>query len=152
MTPFKIIVVIVGWLVSLPLFSFGQRVTTHERYFYRAEDKSLVGNVTVVKKVKDYFDCPFLCLQYGPFTCLSFNFGRNNYHGYHSCEISNSERYYEPHKIQERLGFDYYGTTYEVSWDPINSHFTPNLRDIGPFYTGGCIIRLYGLRKTFAFN
>lgn len=113
---------------------------------------ALVRNVTVVKKVEDYFDCSFLCLEYGPFTCLSFNFGRNNYHGYHSCEISNSERYYEPHKIQERLGFDYYGTTYEVSWDPINSHFTPNLRDIGPFYTGGCIIRLYGLRKTFVFN
>ena len=83
------------------------------------EDKSLVGNVTVVKKVGDYFDCSFLCLEYGPFTYLSFNFGRNNNNGYHSCEISNSERYHEPHKIQERPGFDYYGTTYEVSLDPI---------------------------------
>lgn len=74
-------------------------------------NKSLPGNITETQKVHDYFDCSFLCLGRGPFNCLSFNFGKVNDNGYYTCELSNSERYLEPHKIQQRSSYDYYGTT-----------------------------------------
>ncbi|KAL9973604.1 hypothetical protein ACROYT_G020081 [Oculina patagonica] len=66
-----------------------------------------------MRKVKDYFDCSFLCLEHGPFACLSFNFGNTEEDGYYTCELSDSERYLEPLRIQQRLSYDYYGTTTE---------------------------------------
>ncbi|KAJ7371435.1 Hyaluronan and proteoglycan link protein 2, partial [Desmophyllum pertusum] len=62
-------------------------------------------------EVQDYFDCSFLCLEHGPSACLSFNVGKTNNNGYYTCELSNSERYLEPHRIQERASYDYYGMT-----------------------------------------
>ena len=106
----KNIVALKTLLMILPFFGHGrQHLETRERKFYKLVDKSLLGNVTATKEVQDFLDCSFLCLQYGPFACLSFNFGRNGENGYHSCELSNSERYLEPHKIHDRPGVDYYG-------------------------------------------
>ena len=83
-------------------------------------NKSLLGNVIETTKVEDYFDCSFLCLEHGPFECLSFNFGTVNDNGYYTCELSNSERYLKPQKLQQRSSYDYYGTTAEVSWKHIS--------------------------------
>ena len=102
------------WLVLLPFIAFGEQYV--HRTFYRIQDKSLTGNVTTAGEVKSALDCSFTCLQYGPFACLSFNFNTTkNENGFHLCEINNSERYLEPHKVQERPSYDYYGTTAKVS-------------------------------------
>lgn len=98
----------------LPFLGFAQHLMMRHREFYKMANTSLVGNVTATRKVKDYFDCSFLCLEYGPFACLSFNIAGNSDNGYHVCELSNSERYLEPQKMQERLHYDYYGTATEV--------------------------------------
>ena len=45
--------------------------------------------------------------------CLSFNLERSN-NNIHTCELSSSEKYLEPQKVQERAGYDYYGTEYDV--------------------------------------
>ncbi|KAJ7371441.1 hypothetical protein OS493_025911 [Desmophyllum pertusum] len=84
-----------------------------ESKFYKLEDKSLIGNVTATRQVQDFLDCSFLCLEHGPFACLSFNVGKTNNNGYYTCELSNSERYLEPHRIQQRASYDYYGMTTE---------------------------------------
>nr|XP_058940204.1 brevican core protein-like [Pocillopora verrucosa] len=34
--------------------------------------------------------------------------------GYYVCEMSNSERYMDPERMQDRISFDYYGTTTEM--------------------------------------
>jgi len=102
-------------LTSCTFLIFAKPLTKHHRQFYKMSNKSLVGNVTERQKVQDYFDCAFLCLEYGPFDCLSFNFGEANDNGYYTCELSNSERYLEPQRVQRRSGYDYYGTTTEVS-------------------------------------
>ena len=115
MLHFKFIPVLTNWLLLLPFLTLSQRYTEQERKFYKLDGKSLLGNVTAVRDVKDFMDCSFLCLEYGPYACLSFNFERSNINGFHSCELSNSERYLEPHKIQERNSYDYYGTTTEVN-------------------------------------
>ncbi|KAJ7371442.1 stabilin 1 [Desmophyllum pertusum] len=81
-----------------------------ESKFYKLEDKSLIGNVTATMQVQDYFDCSFLCLEHGPSACLSFNVGKTNNNGYYTCELSNSERYLEPHRVQLRASYDYYET------------------------------------------
>ena len=102
------------WFVLLPFIVVGEQYV--HQTFYRIKDKSLLGNVTAVREVKSALDCSFTCLQYGPFACLSFNLNtRKNENGFHLCEISNSERYLEPHKVQERPSYDYYGTKIEVS-------------------------------------
>ncbi|PFX19071.1 hypothetical protein AWC38_SpisGene16508 [Stylophora pistillata] len=72
---------------------------------------AFVGNSTLTKIVKDYFDCSFFCLESGPSACLSFNLGRNSESGYRRCELINSERYMEPERIEEHKSYDYYGTT-----------------------------------------
>ena len=100
----------------LPFLGLSQHLGMHDRTFYKLSDKSLVGNVTATWKVKDCFHCAFLCLRRGPFACLSFNLGNNEGNGYHTCELSNSERYLEPLGMQERINFNYYGLTTEVSW------------------------------------
>ena len=114
MLSFNFIAVLTTVLLLLRSLTLGQRYTKRERKFYKLDGKSLLGNVTAVRKVKDILDCSFLCLKYGPFACLSYNFERSNDNGFHSCELSSSERYLEPHKIQERNSYDYYGTTTEV--------------------------------------
>ena len=87
-----------------------------ERIFYKLEGKSLIGNVTEVRKVRDFFDCSIICMEKGVPACLSFNIGRvTDDNGYCQCELSNSERYMEPERMQARINFDYYGTTTEVS-------------------------------------
>ena len=102
------------WFVVLPVLALGQRYFIRERTFYKMEGKSLVGNVTAVRQVKDFFDCSFLCTEYGQEACLSFNLERSN-NNVHTCELSNSEKYLEPQKMQNRSGYDYYGATLKVS-------------------------------------
>ena len=88
----------------------------HERIYYKLEGKSLIGNVTEIRKVRDFFDCSFVCMGKGIPACLSFNIGRSaDDNGYYVCEMSNSERYVDPERMQDRISFDYYGTTTEVS-------------------------------------
>ena len=107
-------------LTSCTVLVFAQSLIMHHRRFYKMSNKSLVGNVTERQQVEDYLDCAFLCLEYGPFDCLSFNFGKANDNSYYTCELSNSERYLEPQRIQQRSGNDYYGTTTEVSFQHIS--------------------------------
>ena len=111
---FNTILGLTKWFVVLPVLALGQRYITREMAFYKMEGKSLVGNVTAVRQVKDFFDCSFLCMEYGHEACLSFNLERSNDNNY-NCELSNSEKYLEPQKMQDRSGYDYYGTTFEVS-------------------------------------
>ncbi|XP_078370351.1 uncharacterized protein LOC144654127 [Oculina patagonica] len=112
---FKPVAVFSSFLFTvLPFLGLSQHLRMHDREFYILSNKSLVGNVTATKKVKNFFDCSFLCLEHGPFACLSFNFGTIEDNGYHNCELSNSERYLEPLRIHERLNYDYYGTTTET--------------------------------------
>ena len=101
------------WLMTLPLLAVGHRYITRERTFYKVDGKSLIGSVTAVMEVKDSFDCSYLCMQYGPVACLSFNLERSN-NSIHTCELSSSEKYLEPEKVQERTGYDYYGIEYDV--------------------------------------
>ena len=108
--------------MTLPLFALGRSYITRERTFYKVDRKSLIGSVTAVIEVKDSFDCSYLCIKYGPVSCLSFNLERSN-NSIHTCELSSSEKYLEPHKVQERTGYDYYGTEYDVGSGPI----LPNL-------------------------
>ena len=115
MPSFKSIVFLTSWIITLPFLGLGLRYTVQDREFYIMEGKSLIGNVTAVRQVTDLLDCSFLCLEFGPNGCLSFNFEKSNDKGFHSCELSNSEKYFDPHKIQERPTFDYYGTTAKVS-------------------------------------
>ncbi|XP_073254540.1 uncharacterized protein [Porites lutea] len=110
----KLVEVLAKLSMVAPLFAVGQRYTTQDRKFYKLQSKSLLGNVTIVSHVKDYYDCSFMCVKYGHLTCLSFNFNTTvNEDGFHFCELSNSERYLEPQKTQEMPGNDYYGTTTE---------------------------------------
>ena len=102
-------------LAISPFLVFPQHLIVRHREFYKMPNKSLLGNVTETQKVYDYFDCSFLCLERGPFNCLSFNFGKVNDNGYYTCELNDSERYLEPQKIQQRSSYDYYGTTTQVS-------------------------------------
>ena len=109
------IAVLPNFLLGIfPFLSLGQHSIRQGRQFYKLADSYLVGNTTSTRHVKDYFDCSFLCLEHEPFACLSFNMARNSDNGYHTCELSSSERYLEPQRIEERLGYDYYGTTTEV--------------------------------------
>ena len=115
MVSFKFIAGLRKWLVLLSLLVLVQQYLTRERQFYKIEGKSLLGNVTAVMKVKDFFRCCFLCMQYGPVACLSFNLERNN-NSIHTCELSSSEKYLEPQKMRRRLDYDYYGTEFQVWW------------------------------------
>ena len=115
MPSFKSIVFLTSWIIILPLLGLGLRYTVQDREFYITEGKSLIGNVTEVRKVKDLLECSFLCLEFGPYGCLSFNFEKSDGNDFHSCELSNSEKYFDPHKIQERPSYDYYGTSGKVS-------------------------------------
>ncbi len=116
MLTFKPIAVFSSFLFTLfPFLGLSQHLGMQDRKFYKLSNKSLVGKVTTTRKVKDYFDCSFLCLEHGPLACLSFNFGNTEEDGYYTCELSNSERALEPLSFQERLSYDYYGTTFEVS-------------------------------------
>ena len=107
-------------LAASPFLVSAQPLIIHLRQFYKMPNKSLLGNVIETKQVEDYFDCSFLCLEHGPFDCLSFNFGTVNDNGYYTCELSSSERYLEPQKMEQRSSYDYYGTTAEVSSTHIN--------------------------------
>ena len=112
----KSIVVMMACLVTVcPFIGSAQHLIMHDRKFYKMLNKSLVGKVTETRKVKDFFDCCFLCLEYRPTVCLSFNFGKVNDNGYNTCELSNSERYLAPQSLEERSSYDYYGTATEVS-------------------------------------
>ena len=112
-------------VLLLSLLTLGQRYATRERTFYRLKDQSLVGNVSVVRQIKDVHDCSFLCMEYGPFTCMSFNFNNTlNEDGFHFCELSNvTEFHLEPQRKQEIPGIDYYGMTNEVCIYYINFLF-----------------------------
>ena len=86
-----------------------------EALFYSIESASLIGNVTMLKRTRSEQDCAFLCLRTYPRNCFSFNFGRIASNELHTCELSNSERTLEPHKIHRRKGFDYFGLESVVS-------------------------------------
>lgn len=112
---FKSFVVLTATLMVYPLHGLSQHLVMRDSTFYKLEGKALVGNVTTVIQVNDHIDCSFLCLEQGPFECLSFNVGRANNNGCYTCELSNSERHLrEPLGIQDRPGYDYYGRTAEV--------------------------------------
>ena len=115
----KSIVVLTTCLVAIfPLLGFAQHLIAHDRRFYKIADASLVGSVTATRKVKDFFDCSFLCLQddHVPISCVSFNLCKvSDSNGYYTCELSSSERHLEPDKLQETPDYDYYGATAEVS-------------------------------------
>ncbi|KAJ7371434.1 hypothetical protein OS493_025903 [Desmophyllum pertusum] len=116
MSFFKSIVVLTSYFTTAFLsLALAQHLGLQYRNFYKLENRSLVGNVTDTKKVKDYFECPFLCLERGPSACLSFNVGKTTNNGYYTCELSNSERYLDPHRMQQRASYDYYGMTTEPS-------------------------------------
>lgn len=116
MLSFKTVIVLTSGLFTvLPGLGVSQQLGVHGRTFYKLSNSSLVGSVKLARKVKDSLGCSFLCLEHGPFVCLSFNFGKANESGYYTCQLSNSERYLEPHKVQEQPSYDYYGTTAEVS-------------------------------------
>ena len=74
MSSFKSIVFLTSWIITLPFLGLGLRYTVQHREFYIMEGKSLIGNVTAVRQVTDLLDCSFLCLEFGPNDCLSFNF------------------------------------------------------------------------------
>lgn len=105
-----------GLSMVLPVLGCTQQLGIHDRTFYKVPGTSLVGKIKLARKVKDTLDCSFLCLEHGPFVCLSFNFRKANESGYYTCELSNSERYLESHNMQEQPSSDYYGTTAEVSY------------------------------------
>ena len=132
MVSFNFIAGLRKWLVLLSLLVLVQQYLTRERQFYKIEGKSLLGNVTAVTKVKDFFRCCFLCMQYGPVACLSFNLERNN-NSIHTCELSSSEKYLEPQKMQRRLDYDYYGTEFQVWW-PKPTHLGRLALKSGQFY------------------
>ena len=113
----KSVVALATCLVTVcPFIGFAQHlIMQDDRKFYKMFNKSLLGNVTDTRNVKDFFDCCFLCLEHGPLVCLSFNFGKAYNDDYYTCELSNSERYLESQRLQERSSYDYYGTTTEVS-------------------------------------
>lgn len=129
-------------LISMIVFVFQLSVTTdastadeykREARFYRVETASLIGNVTMVKLVKDQLDCAFLCLRFHPNNCFSFNFGLHTVDELHICELSDSERAVEPHKMQSRKGFDYFGMENVVS-HVLNKHlFASHLNEL--FYS-----------------
>ena len=111
-------------LLSAILVIFQLSVTTdasiadtdkQEALFYIIKTASLIGNVTMVKLTRNEFDCAFLCLRSHPHKCFSFNFGRNAVDDWQICELSNSERALEPHKMQGRREFDYFGMEHVVS-------------------------------------
>ena len=117
MSSFKtIIALMTGLFMVLPGLGVSQQLSVHDRTFYKLSNSALVGNVKFARKVKDSLSCSFLCLEHGPFVCLSFNFGKANERGYYTCELSDSERYLDPHKMQEQPNYDYYGTTVKVSY------------------------------------
>ena len=117
MVSFKTISVLTsGLFIVLPSLGVSQQLGVHDRTFYKLLNSSLFGNVKLERSVKDSLECSFLCLKHGPFVCLSFNFGKASESGYYTCELSNSERYLEPQKMQEQPSYDYYGTTAEVSF------------------------------------
>ena len=131
MVSFKFIAGLRKWLVLLSLLVLVQQYLTRERQFYKIEGKSLLGNVTAVMKVKDFFRCCFLCMQYGPVACLSFNLERNN-NSIHTCELSSSEKYLEPQKMRRRLDYDYYSTEFQVWW-PKPTHLGRLALRVGSF-------------------
>ncbi|CAH3039567.1 unnamed protein product [Porites lobata] len=101
-------------LLLLQLLDFDSEVSAarnkrKEALFYSIESASHVGNIIKVEKTKSGLDCAFLCLQMPQGSCLSFNFGRIATNGLHICELSNSERALEPHKLLNRINFVYYG-------------------------------------------
>ena len=111
----KSIIFMIGLIWKSSIYG-ARRHLMHERIFYKLEGKSLIGNLTEVRKVRDFFDCSIICMEKGVPACLSFNIGRvTDDNGYCQCELSNSERYMEPERMQARINFDYYGTTTEVS-------------------------------------
>ena len=107
-------------LLLLQLLDFDSEVSAarnkrKEALFYSIESASHVGNIIKVEKTKSGLDCAFLCLQMPQGSCLSFNFGRIAINGLHICELSNSERALEPHKLLNRTNFVYYGMKMSVS-------------------------------------
>lgn len=108
--------------LTLQLFaSIADRVK-QDTMFYAIENAYLTGNVTMVKLATDELDCAFSCLRNdNPVKCFSFNFGRPADRGLHTCELSGSERTLEPHNMQSRKGFDYYGVETEVSYTGLRS-------------------------------
>ena len=86
-----------------------------EAMFYSIQSASLIGNVTMVKLTRSELDCALSCLRTHPHDCFSFNYGQIAINELHTCELSNSERAIEPHKMQSRKGFDYFGMESVVS-------------------------------------
>ena len=108
------------WLITIPFVStVWQDVLLRERAYYKLEGKSLTGNVSETRKVKEFSDCSFLCLRLGITSCLSFNIGKiTDTNGFYTCELSTSEKYLElDESFRDRISYDYCGTSTTVSND-----------------------------------
>lgn len=104
------------WLITISfVIEVWQVVLVRERTYYKLEGKSLIGNVSETRKVKDFSDCAFICLRLGVSSCLSFNIAKvTDIDRHYSCELSTSEKYLEPDEsFKDRKTHDYYGTTTE---------------------------------------
>ena len=95
-----LIVILTSCLVTVFAFcGLGRQLRMHQMKFYRPE---IVGNSTLITRIKENFDCSFLYLESGPSSAhLSLNSGGNNESRYRSCKLINSERYMKPDKLHE---------------------------------------------------
>lgn len=97
-------------------YDLGRQLRMLQMKFYRPESIAFVGNWTLIKRIKENFDCCFLYLESGPSSArLSLDSGGNNKSRYRSCELINSERYMKPDKLHEHQSYDCDGTATTVS-------------------------------------
>lgn len=104
---------ILEWILATHAATTGQN--QREALFYIVKSASLIGRVTMTKLVKDELECATMCFRHYPQNCLSFNFGGTSIEETRICELSNSERALEPHMVQKRKGYDYFGMHKVVS-------------------------------------
>ncbi|XP_068701237.1 stabilin-2-like [Montipora foliosa] len=108
------VILLSNCFLRLPFLGLALRHSFRERIFYKLDGMSLIGNVTEETKVSDLWYCVILCLEYGPLSCLSFNFNKTkDTRDLHDCHLINSEKFLKPQQMQERPSFDYYGTPFE---------------------------------------
>ncbi len=112
-TVISVTVALLEWIHAINATTADQN--QREAIFYSVKSASLIGKVTMSRLVRDEMECATMCYRQYPHNCLSFNFGGIFIDDTHICELSNSERALEPHRMQRRKGFDYYGMHKVVS-------------------------------------
>lgn len=107
-------IVLLEWILATHATAVDEN--HREAMFYRVESASLIGKVTMTRLVKDELECAYMCFGQHLHNCLSFNFGGGtSFDETYVCELSNSERAMEPHRMQKRKKFDYFGLHEVVS-------------------------------------